>query len=64
MSQHPKVPRLLLELIEIDVSREKLVRLERVSGEETLDVRLRQTPRVSLEKRAAGLPGQRGDFHG
>ena len=44
--------------------REELVGLERVAREEALEVRLRQTSRVGLEKRAAGLPWQRGNFHG
>ena len=58
------MPGSFLERVEVDVSREELVRLERVSREETLDIQFRQTARIGLEERAASLPGQRRDFHG
>src|SRR6185503_3182681 len=64
VSQHPTMPALFLQLVEIDVPRKKLVGLECVPREKALDIRLGETSRVGVKKRAASLPGQWGDFHG
>ncbi len=50
VTEHPEVPGLFLERVEVDVPGEELVRLERVPREEPLEVRLGQTARDRSRK--------------
>ena len=63
MPEHSQMPGPFFQFLEVDMPREKPVRLERVARKQTLDVGLGQAAGIGLEKRASRLPWKRGNFH-